>query len=137
MSFHEFTKYDRFRHITRANGEQWTVNIERGNAFQGWRWFNRFEERAAADISGVSLVVAALVDWPFRFAKVISFKVRLRKDWRVTVRPGERSDLGIRHGAVVDERLPSKVEAAKRANGLVREIESGALSDRANSAGPD
>lgn len=133
MSFHEFTKYDRSRAITRASGETWTVNIERGNTFQGWGWFNSFEDAMGSDLGAISLPVAAIADWPFRFAKVITFRLRLRKDWRVTVRPGIRSDRGIRRDAVVDEVLPTKGDAAKRANALVREVESGAFSDRANS----
>lgn len=129
VSFHEFTKYDRFRHVSRANGETWTVNIERGNAFQGWSWFNSLYD----EWGGSTVLIAAIVDWPFRLAKVITFRARLRRDWRVTVRPGRKSELGARRGAVVDEVLPNKVEAARRANALVREIESGALSERAKS----
>ncbi len=134
MSFHEFTKYDRFRHVADAAGEKWTITIERGNAFQGWRWFNGLDETMGVEGGPITLVLAAVVDWPFRLAKVIAFRLRMRRDWRVTVRRGVHSDRGPRRDAVVDELVASKVAAAKRANNLVREIESGAFSERVGSA---
>lgn len=81
----------------------------------------------------ITVVLAAVVDWPFRLAKMLAFRVRLRRDWRVTVRRGVHSDRGLRRDAVVDELLMSKAEAAKRANALVRDIESGAFSESAKS----
>ena len=65
VSFHEFTKYDRFRHVSRANGETWTVNIERGNAFQGWSWFNSLYD----EWGGSTVLIAAIVDWPSAWRK--------------------------------------------------------------------
>ena len=118
--------------IVRApDGRNWTITIQRGNAWQPWRWFDRFStgiEMGQDTLIGivVALALPGLLAAPPVLGRWAVYKLRRRTDWRVTVRPGSHYS-GARRGAVLDELHQHKAAATARAEELRDLYQAGAV----------
>jgi hypothetical protein len=118
--------------IVRApDRRNWTITIQRGNAWQPWPWFEAFSTatRTAGDTLVGTLVLSALpglLVGPAVLSRWVVYKLRGRTDWRVTVRPGSHYS-GARRGAVLDEVHEHKPAAAARAEELRGLYQAGAV----------
>jgi hypothetical protein len=118
--------------IVRApDGRNWTITIQRGNAWQPWPWFEAFS--TATQTAGDTLVgtlvllpLPALLAAPAVLGRWVVYKLRRRTDWRVTVRLGSHYS-GARRGAVLDELHQHKAAAAARAEELRGRYQAGAV----------
>jgi hypothetical protein len=110
------------RVVRDPHGAEWTISIARGNQWPGWRWLNFLEGFGWAADSAPVYVIIHLPAVPFIVARWLSYHLRRRTDWRVTIRPGIHSGDQAVRGAVLNEEYPSKSAAAQRAEQLVAKV---------------
>jgi hypothetical protein len=117
--------------VRASDGRNWTITIQRGNAWQPWPWFETFSDSA---LSAGDTLVGMLLGWslpvllagPPILGRWLVYKLRRRTDWRVTVRPGSHYS-GARRGSVLDELHQHKAAAAARAEELRDLYQAGAV----------
>ena len=99
---------------------RWTVMICRGGSWPGWRWLDRLDDAVGwdgADVLGFIPLLLMLLTIPSRLVRWISYRLRRRRDWDITVYAGVQGDYRPRK-AELHEIWPDKATAAGRAETL-------------------
>jgi hypothetical protein len=104
------------------DGAEWTITIARGNQWPGWEWWNFLEGLGWGGDSAWGALALGLIAAPSIAARWVSYHLRRRTDWRVTIRPGAHSAGQAVRGAILNEEYPSKSAAAERAEQLVATV---------------
>jgi hypothetical protein len=115
--------------VSTSHGRTWTVAVVRGNQWQSWRWVRMLDRLMDRDGSGsgIPLVLMALQSPALLPAAGawLGYRLRGRRDARLTVRTGRHQASEARRGAVVDEWFASEAAAIARARELVEELRAG------------
>lgn len=118
------------REAVAPDGTNWHIRLVRGNAWLGWRWTDRVLNAPGGGDDGDVLVVAlqlvaGIAEAPPAVYRWLTYRLRRRRDWRVLV--WSVPD-GSARTAKLDERLPTKPEAADQAMRHLADIRSGSWS---------
>ena len=109
------------RNVPTIGEPRWTVQIHRAGAWPGWRWLDRISDWNLVNEAGLLPLLLMILALPTITLRLLLYAAQRRADWDVLAYRGGVGEYRPKD-AVLVENLPSRADAAERAEQVWRHL---------------